>query len=274
MDVGVATIGGVNRIDAKFKRLRRDGKKGMIAYICAGDPNLAATARLSREFERAGVDILELGVPFSDPLADGVVNQLAAQRALESGTSPRGVLEMVGKMRAEGLTIPIVLYVYYNVIHRWGKERFVADAAAAGVDGLLPLDLPPEEREEGFGANSPVHIIRLIAPTTPEERMKGICRHARGFVYYVSREGVTGMQQKISDSIAERIGLIRKHTKLPVAVGFGISDGAQARSVAELADAVVVGSAIVTRIGKLGEGDAMVREVSGFVASLLQAVKT
>jgi len=263
----------VNRIDATFKRLRRDGKKALITYICAGDPNLAATARLAKEFERVGVDVLELGVPFSDPLADGIVNQLAAQRALEAGTTPRGVLDMVAKLRADGLSIPVVLYVYYNVVHKWGAEQFAGDCAAAGVDGILPLDLPPDESAERFGANSNVHTIRLIAPTTPGERIAKICRHAKGFVYYVSREGVTGMQQKISDTIGPQVALIRKHTKLPVTVGFGISDGAQARAVAEQADGVVVGSAIVTRIGKLGDGDAMMNEVTNFVASLVQAVK-
>jgi tryptophan synthase alpha chain len=263
----------MNRIDQRFQCLRREGKKGLITYISAGDPNLAATARLAKEFERVGVDVLELGVPFSDPLADGIVNQLAAQRALEAGTTPRGVLDTIASLRADGLIIPIVLYVYYNVIHKWGTERFLAAAAQAGVDGILPLDLPPDESAEPFGWNSAVHTIRLIAPTTPEERMAKICRRAQGFVYYVSREGVTGMQQKMSDTIASQVALIRKHTRLPVAVGFGISDGAQAREVADQADAVVVGSAIVNRIAKLGDSEQMVREVTEFVASLVQAVK-
>jgi len=263
----------VNRIDQTFKRLRSDGKKGLITYISAGDPNLAATARLAKEFERVGVDILELGVPFSDPLADGVVNQLAAQRALDAGTTPRGVLDMIAQLRADGVQIPIVLYIYYNVIHRWGTQQFAVDAAKAGVDGVLPLDLPPDERAEEFGANSSIHTIRLIAPTSPEERIARICRRASGFVYYVSREGVTGMQQKISDTIGSQVALIKKYTKLPVAVGFGISDGAQARTVAEQADAAVVGSAIVTRIGKLGNTDAMFKEVTDFVETLVRAVK-
>lgn len=263
----------MNRIDQTFKRLRRGGKKGLITYICAGDPNLNATARLAKEFERIGVDVLELGVPFSDPLADGIVNQLAAQRALDAGTTPRGVLDMTTKLRSEGLSIPVVLYVYYNVIHKWGTEQFMADAAKAGVDGILPLDLPPDETAEQLGNNSSVHTIRLIAPTTPEERMAKICRHAKGFVYYVSREGVTGMQQKMSDTIGSQVALIRKHTTLPVTVGFGVSDGAQARAVADQADGAVVGSAIVTRIGKLGDTEPMYKEVTDFVASLVQAVK-
>ncbi len=263
----------MNRIDQTFKRLRRDGKKGLVTYICAGDPNLSATARLAKEFERVGVDVLELGVPFSDPLADGIVNQLAAQRALDAGATPRGVLETIAKLRTEGVNIPIVLYIYYNVIHRWGTEQFLADAARAGVDGILPLDLPPDETGEPFGSNPAVHTIRLIAPTTPEPRMAKLCRHAKGFIYYVSREGVTGMQQTMSDTIASQVALIRKHTRLPIAVGFGISDGAQARAVADQADAAVVGSAIVNRIAKLGDTDAMIREVSEFVAGLVKAVK-
>lgn len=262
-----------NRIDQTFKRLKRDGKKGLIAYISAGDPDLESTARLVKEFERAGVDLVELGVPFSDPLADGVVNQLAAQRALEAGTTPRGVLETIAGLRAQSVHIPIVLYIYYNVIHRWGKEQFAVDAQKAGVDGILPLDLPPEEKSERLPPTSSVHTIRLIAPTTPEDRIARICKSARGFVYYVSREGVTGMQDKLSDTIGERVALIRKRTKLPVAVGFGISNGEQARAVAEQADAAVVGSAIVTRIGKLGKSEEMFKEVTDFVESLVKAVK-
>lgn len=264
----------MNRIDQSFQKLKRTGGKGIITYMAAGDPDLATTARLAREFQRVGVDVLELGVPFSDPLADGIVNQLAAQRALEAGTTPRGVLDMVAGLRAEGLTIPIVLYIYYNVIHRWGREKFMNDAAQAGVDGILPLDLPPEEKEESFGKGTGVHTIRLIAPTTPEERIARICRSARGFLYYVSREGVTGMQTQVSDTIGARVATIRTHTKLPVAVGFGISNGEQARQVAAQADAVVVGSAIVTRIANAADREAMLREVTGFVESLVQAVKS
>ena len=264
----------MNRIDQTFRRLRREGKKGLVTYICAGDPNLAATARLAKEFARIGVDILELGVPFSDPLADGVVNQLAAQRALEAGTTPRGVLEMVAKLRADGLSVPIVLYVYYNVVHRWGREQFAADAAQSGVDGVLPLDLPPEEKSEDFGGNSAIHTIRLIAPTTPEERMAKICRHARGFIYYVSREGVTGMQAKVSDTIAAMTAKIRAHTQLPIAVGFGISNPEQARTVAASAEAIVVGSAIVNQIAEFGKSETLVPSVTQFVKSLISAVKT
>lgn len=265
----------MNRIDAKFRALRAAGQKGFIAYICAGDPTLKATAALAREFERVGVDVLELGVPFSDPLADGIVNQLAAERGLRSGTTPNGVLKMVSGLRRRGGRIPIVLYVYFNNIHRHGVKQFARDAAAAGVDGVLALDLPPEEAgsyEEAMG-RAGVHPIYLIAPTTPEARVREICRHARGFIYYVSREGVTGMQQRVSTSVAPMVATIRKHTALPVAVGFGVSNPAQARAVAGMADAVVVGSAIVNQIARLGRDGALAARVARFVAPMVRAVK-
>jgi tryptophan synthase alpha chain len=262
----------MNRIDAKFRSLRTAGQKGFIAYIAAGDPNLKTTAALAREFERVGVDVLELGIPFSDPLADGVVNQLAAERGLRSGTTLAGVLQTVADLRCIGCQIPIVFYIYFNLIHRHGVKAFARDAAAAGVDGVLALDLPPEEAtgyEETIRAAG-IHPIYLIAPTTPESRIKEICRHAGGFIYYVSREGVTGMQTKVAGSINERVALIRKHTKVPVAVGFGISTPAQAREVAHAADAAVVGSAIVNQIAKGKSPVAVAR----FVAPMVKAVKS
>lgn len=261
----------MNRIDAKFQALRKAKRKGFIAYICAGDPNLKATAQLAREFERAGVDVLELGVPFSDPLADGVVNQLAAERALHAGTTLRGVLKMVAALRKSGFQTPVVFYVYFNVVYHYGVKRFAKDAAAAGVDGVLALDLPPEEAGKYEKAIKPtgLHPIYLIAPTTPEARVKQIARHASGFIYYVSREGVTGMQQKVAATIRQHIAMIRRHSRLPVTVGFGISTPQQARAVANSADAVVVGSAIVNQIGK-GKS---ARQVARFVRSMVKAVK-
>lgn len=260
----------MNRIDAQFTDLRAVGRKGFIAYICAGDPDLNATVSLAREFERAGVDVLELGIPFSDPLADGVVNQLAAERALRSGTTLAGVLDAVAGLRLAGCQIPIVFYIYYNLIHRHGVERFAKDAAAAGVDGALALDLPPEEAAAYERAMKRAGLcpIYLVAPTTPEKRIAEICRHASGFVYYVSREGVTGMQQKVSGSIEPRIAAIRRHTDIPVAIGFGISNPQQARAVAQHGDAVVVGSAIVNQIAK----GRSARAVARFVAPMVKAV--
>ena len=246
-----------------------------MVYIGAGDPDLDATRRLALAFDEAGVDVLELGVPFSDPLADGMVNQLAAQRGLDSGTTPPKVLETVAAIRQES-QIPIVLYIYYNLVHRAGLENWIKQCAEAGVDGLLMLDLPPEEAEEyqRLMLEAGLCPIWLIAPTTPEERIALIARRGDGFIYYVSREGVTGMQTKVSDTIGERTALIRKHSDLPIAVGFGVSNPEQARQVAASADGVVVGSAIVSRIGELGEKPEMVAEVASFVGTLSEAVKS
>lgn len=264
----------MNRIVERFARLKQQGLKGFVVYIGAGDPNLAVTRDLAIEFDRLGVDILELGVPFSDPVADGVVNQLAAQRGLESGTTPPKVLETVAAIRRE-CGIPIVLYIYFNLIHRYGAQKFVADAARAGVDGLLVLDLPPEEGEgcENLMARAGLCNIYLVAPTTPEARIELIARRAQGFIYYISREGVTGMQKEVAASIAERVAQIKTHTNLPVAVGFGISTPEQARTVARAADAVVVGSAIVNQIATHSGSADLVPLTSRFVNTLLEAVK-
>jgi tryptophan synthase alpha chain len=226
-------------------------------------------------FERAGVDILELGVPFSDPLADGLVNQLAAQRGLESGTTPPKVLETVAALRKES-QIPVVLYIYFNLVHRCGMERFIQDAAKAGVDGLLVLDLPPEESEnyEALMGKAGLCNIYLIAPTTPEGRMELIVKRGKGFIYYVSREGVTGMQQRLSGTIGQMTGSIRRHTQLPIAVGFGISTPEQARAAAQNAEAIVVGSAVVNQIATAGKSPKLVEQVSGFVKTLADAVKS
>lgn len=264
----------MNRIVERFAQLQQAGRKGFVAYIGAGDPNLEATRQLALAFDRAGVDVLELGVPFSDPLADGVVNQLAAQRGLEAGTTPQGVLDTVKRIRTES-QIPIVLYVYFNLLHKRGLAAFIDEAKQAGVDGLLVLDLPPEESEnyEQLMAAAEVCNIYLIAPTTPEARIELIAPRARGFIYYVSREGVTGMQAKVSDTIAAMTAKIRAHTKLPIAVGFGVSNPEQARAVARSAEAVVVGSAIVNQIAARGKNADLVPTVERFVSELVQAVK-
>jgi tryptophan synthase alpha chain len=264
----------MNRITERFARLKAAGQKGFVVYIGAGDPNLEVTRQLALAFDRMGVDVLELGVPFSDPLADGLVNQLAAQRGLESGTTPAKVFETVAAIRRES-GIPIVLYVYFNLLHRCGVERFIRAAAEAGVDGLLVLDLPPEESEnyESLMQTAGLAVIYLVAPTTPEERIKLIVKRGTGFIYYVSREGVTGMQEKVSDTIGQRVALIRAHSSLPVAVGFGISTAEQARRVAENADAVVVGSAIVNQIAKAGDSPELVLIVSRFTEQLVRGLK-
>jgi tryptophan synthase alpha chain len=264
----------MNRIEERFARLKKDGQKGFIVYIGAGDPNLELTRRLALAFDKIGVDVLELGVPFSDPLADGLVNQLAAQRGLESGATPAKVLQTVAAIRLES-QIPIVLYIYFNLMHRRGLEAFVRDAAAAGVDGLLALDLPPEEsgNYEALMARAGLSAIYLVAPTTPESRIELIVRRGSGFIYYVSREGVTGMQKSVSETIGAMTAKIRAHTDLPIAVGFGISTPEQARLVAQNADAVVVGSAVVHQIAEHGRSADLLERVSRFTGTLLNAVK-
>jgi tryptophan synthase alpha chain len=265
----------MNRIEQRFAGLKKAGKKGFVVYIGAGDPDLEATRRLAHAFDQIGVDVLELGVPFSDPLADGLVNQLAAQRGLDSGTTPPKVLETIAAIR-QSSQIPIVLYIYFNLMHRYGVEKFIAAASGAGVDGLLALDLPPEESEnyEQLMWNAGLCNIYLIAPTTPADRIALIARRSAGFVYYVSREGVTGMQQKVALNLAQRVGAIRTHTRLPIAVGFGISNPEQARVVAQCADAVVVGSAVVNQIALHGQGPELVGKLTEFVKALHDAVKT
>lgn len=264
----------MNRIVERFAALQKTGRKGFVVYIGAGDPHLEATRQLTLAFDRAGVDIMELGVPFSDPLADGLVNQLAAQRGLESGTTPPKLLATVAAIRRES-QVPIVLYIYYNLIFKVGLKQFIAEAAQAGVDGLLVLDLPPEESEnyETLMREAGLCNIYLIAPTTPDDRIALIAKRASGFIYYVSREGVTGMQQKVSDTIGMMTAKIRQHTNLPIAVGFGISNPEQARIVAANAEAIVVGSAIVNQIAANGKSPDLVATASAFVKTLADAIK-
>ncbi|HXI71102.1 MAG TPA: tryptophan synthase subunit alpha [Verrucomicrobiae bacterium] len=264
----------MNRIVEKFAQLNRAGKKGFVVYIGAGDPDLETTRQLALAFDRAGVDVLELGVPFSDPLADGLVNQLAAQRGLESGTTPPKLLATIAAIRKES-AIPIVLYIYFNLIHRVGMEKFIADAARAGVDGLLVLDLPPEESEhyEALMRAAGLCHIYLVAPTTPEDRIELIVKRGSGFIYYISRIGVTGMQANVASDLASQVAKLRAHTSLPIAVGFGVSNPEQAGTVAGHSDAVVVGSAIVNQIAEHGRSPELVAKVGAFVKSLADAVK-
>jgi tryptophan synthase alpha chain len=265
-----------NRIDNRFAELREKKRKGFIPYIGAGDPNLKRTIDLAFALEKSGADLLELGLPFSDPLADGIVNQLAAQRALAAGTTIRGLFDCVREIRKKS-QIPIVLYSYLNPILQFGFDPFHREAVDAGVDGLLILDLPPEEDVSKVDRNyrssfgEPLHI-RLVAPTTPADRIKKIAKSAKGFLYYVSREGVTGAQASIASSLPKKIGELRAASDLPIAVGFGISSAKQAREVAKHADAIVVGSAIVDLIGKCGDKAEMIDKVSAFARELANAV--
>ena len=264
----------MNRIEQRFADLKSADKKGFIAYIGAGDPNLSVTKALAVALDEAGVDILELGVPFSDPLADGLVNQLSAQRGLASGTTPGKLLECVASIR-EHSQIPIVLYIYFNLMHKPGLDKFISEAAEAGVDGFLTLDLPPEEADEyeKLMQGSDLCSIWLVSPTTPKQRIKEIVSRGSGFIYYISREGVTGMQQSVSETIADMTGVIRSQTDLPIAVGFGISNPEQARQVANCSDAIVVGSAIVNQIAEHEDTPEMPKQVAGYVKTLVEAIK-
>lgn len=239
----------MNRIEQAFARARDENRAAFVGYLCAGDPDFDSSVEACRAVIESGVDILELGVPFSDPLADGLTNQLAAQRALESGSTSGRVLDLVRAVR-EFSEVPIVFYTYYNLVFAQGSEAYAERAKAAGADGILTLDLPPEEAGEHLEAcaKHDLKTVFIVAPTTPDSRLETICKATTGFVYYVSREGVTGEQASMSDSIAANVALIKEHTDLPVVVGFGISNADHVKTVAQAADGVVVGSAIVNCI--------------------------
>jgi tryptophan synthase alpha chain len=237
-----------------FSRARGEGRAAFIPYITAGDPDLATTERLAVALAAAGADILELGVPFSDPIADGPVNQAAAARALAAGTTLVGILALVARLQPK-LGIPIVLFTYFNPIHAYGVARFAEHAAASGVDGVLCVDLPPEEAEgEYLDAlrSHGIDAVFLLAPTSTRDRVRAVARLGSGFVYYVSRTGVTGEQDALPEDLAREAKALGKALKLPLAVGFGISTRPQVAAVANVADGVVVGSALVRLIGETG----------------------
>jgi len=264
----------VNRIDRRFEELAAKGETAFIPFITAGDPTLDYTAELVLEIEQAGGDVLELGVPFSDPVADGVVNQEAAQRALKHGVSLHDIVALVKELRAN-TQLPLVLFTYYNPVLAYGIESFAEDAAAAGVDGVLCVDLPPEEAGEykRLLDAKDIATVFLAAPTSSPERLALISKSSTGFVYYVSRTGVTGERDDIEGSVKDMVAQIKQHGDKPVAVGFGISNPEQAAEVAGYADGVVVGSAIVRMVGELGGTPEMPRQVGEFVRSLAQATK-
>jgi tryptophan synthase alpha chain len=241
---------GLERIAEAFARARADGRAAaFMPYMMGGYPDLEVSLAIGRAYVDGGADLIELGVPFSDPLADGLTNQLAAQRALESGMTAARVFELVKCLREQS-EVPIVFYTYYNLVFSNGVDAYVRAAKAAGVDGLLTLDLPPEEAAEVTTACRAhgLDTVFIVAPTTPDSRLPAIAAAATGFIYYVSREGVTGVQNQVAGNIPEAVARIRRHTQLPVAVGFGISSRAHVAQVAALADGVVVGSALVNCI--------------------------
>ena len=239
----------MDRIAQTFARTRREKRAAFVAYLCAGDPDFDTSLAACRAVLDAGADVLELGVPFSDPLADGLTNQLAAQRALDGGMTAARVFELVKRLR-EKSSVPIIFYTYYNLVFSNGVENYVRAAKEAGVDGMLTLDLPPEEADEMLAAcaKHDMKTVFIVAPTTPAGRLARIGAAATGFIYYVSREGVTGVRDQVAANIPEAVARIRQHTTLPVAVGFGISTREQVRQVACAADGVVVGSALVNVI--------------------------
>ena len=259
----------MSRIEATFSSLKQQQKTALIPFITAGDPDLEVTAKLVLALAEAGADLIELGVPFSDPMADGPTIQAASERALAAGTTLKGVLQLVTDVR-KTTEIPLVLMGYYNPVFHYGVESFAADAASAGVDALLLVDLPPEEVAEIHAVMSQagIGLITLLAPTTPRERMARLAAAAEGYLYYVSMTGVTGAQQISPTDIRGAVEELKDMTDIPVAVGFGITTAADAKAVGAFADGVIVGSALVKIIAEYGQSDELLPEVTKFIAEL------
>lgn len=267
----------MSRIASCFEALRSKGTKALIPYITAGDPSLDVTFSLAHAAVAAGANIIELGVPFSDPMADGPIIQRASERALTHGASLRDVLAVVAKFRKTDNVTPIVLMGYLNPIEAMGYKNFATEAASAGVDGVLTVDLPPEEAKDLLVELVSLELdpIFLIAPTTNVERIQTICRVASGYLYYVSFKGITGASHLDVTSVDAKVQEIRQYTDLAIGVGFGIKDPESAAAVAQIADAVVVGSALIQRIEQhLGKTDTIRQEVSELVASMRRAMDT
>jgi len=264
----------MGKIENTFSELNLRGRKVFIAYITAGDPSLEATVSIVRELEANGVDMVELGVPFSDPIADGPVNQEAANRALKNVVNLEGIFGTVRSIRQE-TNIPLILFTYYNILLQYGLDKFVLEAEQSGIDGVLVLDLPPEEAGE-YKALMNTHnleTIFLVSPVTPEERIEHIARLASGFVYYVSQMGVTGERRSVAAAVPGMIQRIKEKTSVPVAVGFGISTPDHVREVASYVDGLIVGSAIVKRIGELGTNPGFEKEIGAYAGKLTAPLK-
>ena len=265
----------MNRISHRFQELRRTGRKALIPYITAGDPRPELTVPTLHALVEAGADLIELGVPFSDPVADGPIIQKACERALAQGMTLRRVLELVREFRQTDTETPLILMGYLNPIERMGHQEFVAAARDAGVDGVLTVDLPPEEAAELVELLEVADIdpIFLLAPTSSTERIRRTARLARGYLYYVSLKGVTGSAALDVATVVDKLAAIRAHTDLPLGVGFGIKDPTTAAAVARVADAVVVGSALVAKMGELAdEPERMRQEVTAQIAAMRQAM--
>lgn len=262
----------MDRITKMFKELRKENKKAFIAYICAGDPNLHVTYRLAIALQEAGVDLIELGIPFSDPLADGPTIQAASQRALIKGANLSKIFNLVERLR-KGIEIPIVFMSYYNPIYQFGLRDFVIRAKKTGLDGVIIPDLPPEEAGDfmRFADKKDFCTIFLLAPTSTKERIKLIASRSRGFIYYVSVTGVTGARESLPEDIKDNLSLVRKITKKPVCIGFGVSKPSQIKDIARFSDGIIVGSAIIKRIEKNLNKKDLVEKVKRFVKTLTEA---
>lgn len=261
------------RLDNTFASLKANARKAFIAYIAAGDPSFELCLEIMHALVEAGVDIIELGLPFSDPLADGIVNQMAAERALKAGMTSSRSLDLIRAFREKDNETPIVLFTYLNPIFNYGFAKFQLDAVNAGADGILLLDLPPDEADlsDELSENHGLSHIRLIAPSTPPERVKLLAEKAEGFIYALSRSGVTGGHSAPSEMIPAQVAAIKAHTNVPVCVGFGISNPEQAALVAKSADGVIVGSAIVKRVELNLATPA--KAVADFVRPLVEAIR-
>ncbi len=264
-------------LEAAFENCANEGRAAFVAYVAAGDPDFDSSLKIIEKSVASGIDILELGVPFSDPLADGEANQNAAARAIASGMTPKKVLKLSKEVRKLFPELPIVLFTYLNpVAHSGDFKSFCVEAAKSGVDAILPLDLPPEEakgyRDAIVGAG--VGMVSLIAPTTPKQRMEALAKHATSFIYYVSQEGVTGERKEFAKGVGAKIDEIRRHTELPVVVGFGISTPEHVKAAAASgADGVVVGSAIVRKVEAFSQKKGSIAEIAKFVKTLSDALK-
>jgi tryptophan synthase alpha chain len=262
----------MSRLAHRLKTLRESSQKALVTFITAGDPDLTVTEEMIHLLEDAGADIIELGVPFSDPMADGPTIQLSSERALASGTTLASILETVRNVRCSS-SIPIILMGYLNPVHAYGYERFCQDATSAGVDGVLLVDMPPEESKEFLVAANrhDLNVIFLLTPTSDASRIATVDRLGKGFVYYVTVTGVTGARQEVSGTLADELSKVRKKIRLPVMAGFGISTTEQAANVADMADGVVVGSAIV-KLFQQHSGTKLRTELKRFVCSLKKAI--
>jgi tryptophan synthase alpha chain len=264
----------VNRINNTFKRLKRQKKKAFIPYITAGDPDIQTTKRIVRALSGAGADIIELGIPFSDPLADGPTIQKAVQRSLSAGCTVKKVLDMVKELRRD-VDVPLVFMTYYNIVFNYGVSRFIRDAKKCGADGIIVPDLPMEESEEltRVADKEDFSVILLAAPTTPPERFKKIARRSRGFVYYVSLTGVTGARERLAKELKSDVRKLRKMTTKPICVGFGISRPHQAKAIAGASDGIIVGSALIKVLERnMPDRSKMVKKVGTLAGSIARAV--